>query len=166
VGWRRGKQGGIYSLVDGGGGAAHRKRRRRGGGITRGTRGGEQHRPGALPMRHTSEKRNERGGYGGRKPRADTCAGERGRTVRGGKASAAPGHGHASAAHVGPATNGFRRTCSDSDPTSVEWSPSTGARSNWRSNYSRPLMAVLSLSLFSLFLSLLNPGCTSLSYKL
>jgi hypothetical protein len=25
VGWRRGKQGGIYRLVDGGGGVAHRK---------------------------------------------------------------------------------------------------------------------------------------------
>jgi hypothetical protein len=32
VGWRGGKQGGIYSPVDGGGGAAHRERRRRGGG--------------------------------------------------------------------------------------------------------------------------------------
>jgi hypothetical protein len=73
------------------------------GGITSGTRGGEQYRHGALPMRalsgekgertgwvcsargacerHTSEKRNEREGvrYGneGEKSRADTSAGEK-----------------------------------------------------------------------------------------
>jgi hypothetical protein len=56
--------------------------------------------------------------------------GKEGRTVQGGEASAAPCRGHASTAHVGPTTDGIRRTCSDSDPTSVERSPSTGAMSN------------------------------------
>jgi hypothetical protein len=47
-----------------------------------------------------------------------------------GEASAAPCRGHASVAHVGPATDGVRRTRSDSDSTSVARSPGTGAMSN------------------------------------
>jgi hypothetical protein len=61
VGWRRGKQGGIYSLVDGGGGAAHRKQRQRGGGITSGTRGGEQRHHGVLPGLVLVGKRRKEG---------------------------------------------------------------------------------------------------------
>jgi hypothetical protein len=102
AGWRRGKQGGIYRPVDGGGGAAHRKWRRRGGDHQWNTRWGtispwctphasfewgKRRKDGMGSLgkgaceRHTSEKRNERGGvrYGneGEKSRADTSAGEK-----------------------------------------------------------------------------------------
>jgi hypothetical protein len=42
------------------------------------------------------------------------------------EASAAPRRGHASVAHVGPATDGVHRAHSDSDPASVARSPGTG----------------------------------------
>jgi hypothetical protein len=102
VGWRRGKQGGNYSLVGGGGGAAHRKRgQRRGGSPVEHEVGnniamvhslseleqGKRERRGwdscdkETCERRTGEKRNERGGVWyldeGEKPRADKCAGER-----------------------------------------------------------------------------------------
>jgi hypothetical protein len=93
------------------------------------------------------------------------CRGKRGVQSKD-EASAAPCRGHASMTHVGPATGGFRRTHSDSDLTSVELSPGTGATSHRCSNYPRPLAANFSLSLFSFFFFLVNPACTSLSYKL
>jgi hypothetical protein len=177
AGWRRGKQGGIYRPVDGGGGAAHRKWRRRGGGITSGTRGGEQYRHGALPMRALSGEKGERTGWvrSARGRASDTPArretrergsgtgtrvknreptqvlGKRGAYSARGEASAAPCRGQASTTHVGLATDGSRRTHSDSDPASVERSSGIGATSHRCSNYSRSLVAILSLSLFSLF---------------
>jgi hypothetical protein len=77
------------------------------------------------------------------------CRGKRGVQCKG-EASAAPCCGHASMTHGCPATDGFRRTHSDKDPASVERSPGTGAMSQRCSNYSRPLVANFSLSLFSL----------------
>jgi hypothetical protein len=58
VRWRIGKQGVIYSLVDGGGGAAHRKWRRRE--AASGSLGGESANHGALPARARVRKK-ERG---------------------------------------------------------------------------------------------------------
>jgi hypothetical protein len=76
-----------------------------------------------LPRRRASDtparrETRERGGpvrERGEKREPTRVPGKERRTVRGGKASAAPGHGHASAAHVGPAADGFHRTRSDGD---------------------------------------------------
>jgi hypothetical protein len=125
----------------------------------------EQHRHGALPMRalsggkkekrermgwgslgkeacerHTSEKRNEREGGSGTGTRVkiesrQVCRGKRG-VWRKGEGSAAPCCGHARAARMGPATDGVRRSCTDSDPASVDWSPGTGATSHrWSKHF-------------------------------
>jgi hypothetical protein len=56
--------------------------------------------------------------------------GKEGRTVPGGETSAAPRRGHVSTTRMGPATDGFRRTHSDSDPVSVAWSAGTRAMSS------------------------------------
>jgi hypothetical protein len=92
--------------------------------------------------------------------------GKEGRTVQGSEASAAPCRGHASVAHVGLATDGFRRTQSDSDPASVARSPGIGAMSNrvcqlLHTTYGYPFLGALLFLLFPL-----NPTCTSLSYRL
>jgi hypothetical protein len=70
----------------------------------------------------------EKGGGSGTGTRAKNreptrAPGKEGRTVPGGEMSAAPRRGHTSTAHMGPATDDFRRTRSDSDPASVEQSP-------------------------------------------
>jgi hypothetical protein len=57
------------------------------------------------------------------------CWGKRGVQCKG-EASAAPCCGHARAARMGPATDGVRRTRSDSDPAIVDRSPGTGATSH------------------------------------
>jgi hypothetical protein len=78
-------------------------------------------------------KRKRRGsGTGTRvKNREPTRAsGKEGRTVLGGETSAAPRRGHTSTARMGPATDGFHRTHSDSDPASVARSAGTGATSS------------------------------------
>jgi hypothetical protein len=78
------------------------------------------------------------------------CREKEGHTVQGSETNAAPCRGHASVTHVGPATDGFRRTQSDGDPTNVERSPDTGATSHLCSNYSRLLLFPVAL-LFLLF---------------
>jgi hypothetical protein len=86
-----------------------------------------------------NKKKNERGvRYGNESENREPTSvlGKEGRTVQGGEASAAPCRGHASAAHVGPATDGVHR-----------------ATSQRCSNYSRPPVANFSLSLFSFFFS-------------
>jgi hypothetical protein len=106
VGWRRGKQGGIYSLVDGGGGAAHQKWRWRGGGSPVGHEVGNNIAMVRSQARLSGEKgegqdrvrstrrrandvptRNERGGvrYGneGEKREPTSAPGKEGRTVQG-----------------------------------------------------------------------------------
>jgi hypothetical protein len=138
-------------LVDGGGGTAHRERRRCGGGSPVGhevgnniakvhslreLEWGKRRREGTrfahkeAHERCASKKRNKRRGgpvWGqGRKQGPAGVPGKEGHIVHGGEANAAPCHGHASTAHVGPATDGFRRTHSDSDPTNVERSPAQG----------------------------------------
>jgi hypothetical protein len=145
-------------------------------GITSGSQGGER-RHGAPPVQALVGK-NEKGGdgvratrrcVGGSSPKEKkgkrgvrygdegenrepaSVPGKEGRTVQGSEASVAPCCGHASTTHVGPATDGFRRTHRDSDPASVERSPSTGATSHRCSNYSRPLVAIFSLSFFPFF---------------
>jgi hypothetical protein len=163
VGWRRGKQGGIYSLVDGGGGTAHRKQRRRGGGSPVGHKVGNNiakvrspcelewgkrrkdgmgfARQGGVRATHQREEKRERVGVRyrdeGENESRQRCRGKRGVQCKGGKASVAPCSGHASMAHMGPATDGFCRARSDRDPASVERSPGTGATSHRCSNYSR-----------------------------
>jgi hypothetical protein len=155
VGWRRGKQGGIYSPVDEGGGAAHRERRQHGGGSPAGHEvvnniakmrsparlsGGKKEKEGTRFARqrgvratHRREKKRE-GEWPGTGTRAkiesrQACRGKRGVQCNG-EASAAPCHGHASTTHVGPIPDGVRRTRSDSDPTSVARLLGTGAMSN------------------------------------
>jgi hypothetical protein len=93
------------------------------------------------------------------------CRGKRGVQCKG-EGSAAPCCSHARAARMAPATDGVHRTRSDRDPASVARSAAQGQRLARCSKYSRPLTAVLSLPLFSHFLSLLNLACTGLSYSL
>jgi hypothetical protein len=76
----------------------------------------------------------------GRKSRADKGARKRGCTVQEDKVSVAPRCGHTSVAHMGPTTDGVRRTRSDSDPTCVAWpNRSQGRCPVRRSNYSKLL---------------------------
>jgi hypothetical protein len=118
------------------------------------------------PARRETRERGVRYGNEGEKFESrQVCQGKRGVQCKG-KASAAPCRGHVSATHVGPTTDGFRRAHRHSDPASVARSAGIGPMSRQAFQNSRPLMAVLSLSLFSLFFSLLNPACTSLSYTL
>jgi hypothetical protein len=157
--------------VDGGGGAAHRKW----SGVEESTvghkvgnivamvrslcelewgKGGDGVRSARRRASNVQTRKRTRGGSDtetrARIESRQACRGKRGVQCNG-EASAAPCYGHASMTHVGPATAGFHRTHSDSDPTSVEWSPDTGATSHRCSNYSRSLVAMLSVSLFSLF---------------
>jgi hypothetical protein len=89
----------------------------------------------------SGEKRKEGGSGTGtraeKKLRADEGTGKRGTYSTRGETSAAPRRGHASTAHKGLATDGFRRTRSDSDPASVERSPGTGATSHRCSKHSK-----------------------------
>jgi hypothetical protein len=137
--------------VDGGGGVAHWKWRRRGGDHQWVLRWGKNGAHGALLVQ--AYWGEEKGGNGvpsarrcandvptrkegglvrgqGQKSRADRGGRKRGAYHARGVACAAPCRGHASAAHVGPTTDGVHRTRSDSDPTSVARSPGTGAMPN------------------------------------
>jgi hypothetical protein len=78
------------------------------------------------------------------------CQEKEGHTVQGSETNTAPCRGHASVTHVGPTTDGFRRTQSDGDPANVERSPNIGATSHLCSNYSRLLLFPIAL-LFLLF---------------
>jgi hypothetical protein len=100
-----------------------------------------------------TKKKRERGSSTEMRAKIESrqaCRGKRGIQCKG-EASAAPCYGHASMTHMGPTTDGFRRTHRDSDPASAERSPGLGATSHWCSKYSGPLVAILS--------------CTDLSYR-
>jgi hypothetical protein len=123
-------------------------------------------RQGGMRTTCLQEKKRERGvwyGDEGESREPTGMPGKEGHTVQGGEASVAPCHDHVSMTHVGPATDGFHKTRSDSDPACVVWSTrSQGRRQVGCSNYPKPLVANFSLSLFSFFFSLLNPTCTNL----
>jgi hypothetical protein len=110
-------------------------------------------RQGGLQATHQREEKREGGSGTGTRVKIESrqvCWGKRSVQCKG-EASATPCRSHSSTTHVSPDTDGFHRTHSDSDLTSVERSPDTGATSHRCSNYSRSLVAMLSLSLFSLF---------------